>query len=177
MSVSVAPNCMLIFDEAFTAQPLAFRRGAMFLRLSFIHAITIDGPDMRRRIPMITSIACHQLSATKPFARLTKNEPIIPRAIPIAANIPANLAMSNGGAADGTGADASAGVAGILGASVIFLLASAIILASLSAADLFMKFSTVFAILRYGDQKACAMLIGLSMILVTTASQSSPELS
>ena len=109
----------------------------------------------------------------------------MPNAIPMAAKIPANLAISNGGAAAGLAAagstpsaGAGAGAAGrVVGAALILAVALAIIFESFSAALLLIKFSTATDILRYGLQNACATLIGLSTTLVITASHSTPALS
>ena len=176
MSVRVSPNMMLILDEAFIAQPFALRSGAMLRLRSLSHAMTIAGPEMTSMTPTKARITCHHLRAKIPFARLARAVPIMPTAIPKAAKIPANFPISNGAASAGfTGAAPGAGAAA--GAAFIFSVASFIILASLSAAFLLMRFSTAVAILRYGDQNACAMLIGLSTIFVITASHSSPLLS
>ena len=166
---------MLIFADALTAQPFALRSGATFLLRSLSQASTIAGPEITRRIPTRSSIYSHHSKSESPSARVTNAVPIIPRAIPIAAKIPANLAMSNGAAAAALPPSAFAGSA--VGAALILSVAFFIILASLSAADLVMRFSMAVAILLYGDQNACATLIGLSTILVTTASQSRPLLS
>ena len=146
-SVRVSPKGMLIFDAALTAHPFALRRGAMLRRRSLSHARIIAGPEITRMIPMNTRLSFHPM----PFIESTRPEsavPIIPKAMPIAAKIPANLAISNGGA---TGFASAAGTAA--GAALILAVASAIILASLSAALFVMRFSTALAILRYGDQK------------------------
>ena len=166
---------MLIFDDALTAHPFALRRGAIFLRRSFIHAIIMAGPEIARSTPAKARITCHHAKAKIPLARLARAVPIIPRAIPKAAKIPANLPMSKGCASAGFAAAPAAGAAA--GAALIFSVASFIILASLSAAFLLMRFSITVAILRYGDQNAWEMLIGFSMILVMTASHSTPLLS
>ena len=167
---------MLILEAAFIAHPFALRSGAILRRRSFIHAITIAGPEITRSTPTNARISCHHLRANIPFAKDANAVPIIPTAIPRAAKIPANLAMSNGGATSGFAASVpAAGTAA--GAALIFAVMSDMIFASLSAALLLMRFSTAVAILRYGDQKDWAMLIGLSMIFVMTASHSSPSLS
>ena len=145
ISVSVSPNRMLIFDEALIAQPFALRSGAIFLRRSLSHAITIAGPEIASIIPINTRISFHPI----PFIESTRPEravPIIPKAIPIAANIPANLAISNGAAGACFAASPPAG--GTNDAALIFSVASFIILASLSAAFLLMRFSMTVAILR-----------------------------
>ena len=152
-SVSVSPKGMLIFDAALTAQPFALRSGAMLRRRSLSHASTIAGPEMTSMIATNTRMSFHHAIALRPLNITTRAEPIIPRAIPIAAKIPANLAMSNGGAAAGA-ALGSVPAGSAAGAALILAVASAIIFASLSAALLLMRFSTVFAILRYGDQNA-----------------------
>ena len=145
MSVSVSPKAMLILADALTAQPFALRRGAMFLLRSFIHARTIAGPEITRRMPTKARMTCHQLRATKPLTRLARAEPIIPKAMPMAAKIPANLAMSKGWAGAGL-ASGEAGAAA--GAALILSVASFISLASFSAALLLMRFCTASAILR-----------------------------
>ena len=96
---------------------------------------------------------CHHVRAKIPFANAVRAVPIIPRAIPIAAKIPANLAISNGGvgvaAFAASPSAAGAGVAGRdVGIAFIFSVACDIILASFSAALLLIRFSIVVAILR-----------------------------
>ena len=98
-SVRVSPNGMPILAVALTAQPFALRRGAMFLLRSLSQARIIAGPEITSIIPTKRRISSHQSSSASPLATDTNAVPIIPRAIPKAANIPANLAMSNGGAA------------------------------------------------------------------------------
>ena len=121
-SVKVSPNGILILAAAFTAQPLAFKSGAMLRRRSFIHAMTIDGPEIINKIPKNDNTNCHHSRAKIPSAKLANAVPIMPTAIPIAAKIPANLAMSNGGVAAGLAASAgaapSAGAAGAAGSAV-----------------------------------------------------------
>ena len=173
ISVRVSPKGMLILEAALTAQPFAFRSGAMLRRRSLSHARIMAGPEITSMIATNTRISFHQGRALRPLKIATRAEPIIPRAIPMAANIPANLAISNGGAA--TGFVPSAGKAA--GAALIFAVASDIIFASLSAALLLIRFSMVLAILRYGDQNDWATLIGLSRTFVITASHSTPALS
>ena len=173
ISVRVSPKGMLILEAALTAQPLALRRGAMLRRRSFIHAITIAGPEMSRRMATTTRMVFHHASFKIPENMVVTAVPRAPRAIPMAAKIPANLAISNGGAA--AGLPSAAGTA--VGIALILAVASAIIFASLSAALLLMRFSIALAILRYGDQNDWAMLIGLSTTFVITASHSSPVLS
>ena len=146
MSVRVSPNGMLIFDDALTAQPLALRSGAMLRRRSLSHARTIAGPEITSMMPTNARMSCHHMRANIPFARAARAEPIMPIAIPMAAKIPANLAMSNGGVGAGLPSAPATGAAA--GAALIFAVALAIILASLSAALLVMRFSTAFAILR-----------------------------
>ena len=85
-----------------------------------------------------------------------------PMAIPKAAVIPANLAMSNGCPAV-AGAGLSAAARSLEVASVSFCAAFLLILSVMK-----------FASLRYGLQNACLMLTGLSTTLVITASQSLP---
>ena len=96
MSVRVSPNMMLILDEALMAHPFAFRSGAMFLRRSFIHAMTIAGPDITSMIPRKESMSCHHVRAYMPLASEARAVPIMPTAIPRAAKMPANFPMSNG---------------------------------------------------------------------------------
>ena len=60
---------MLIFEAAFIAQPFAFNSGAMFLRRSFIHAITIDGPEIINKIPTNVSNNCHQARSNNSLAK------------------------------------------------------------------------------------------------------------
>ena len=174
---------MLTFEDALTAQPLALRSGAMLRRRNFSQARTMAGPEIRRRSPTNARITCHHFSAKIPFAKDASAVPIIPNAIPMAAKIPANFPISNGCLAAGAGVDAAAAspsgfTSGSLsGIAFILSVACCIILASFSAAFLLIRFSTTVAILLYGDQNAWPMLIGLSTILVMTASHSTPALS
>lgn len=159
-SVRVAPNGILTSDAALTAHPLALSIGAIFLFLSLSHAMIMLGPDMRRSIARMTRMACHHLSAANPAASATSAEPIMPRAIPIAANMPANLAISN-----------CCGVAlGSAGVSCSLAVVSDMICESFSAALLLIRSSAHLATLLYGDQNACLIEMGLSMILVIVAS-------
>ena len=170
-SVRVEPNGMLILAAALTAHPFAFRRGAMLRRRSLSHAMIMAGPEITRIIPINTRISFQP----RPLSESTRPEravPIIPNAIPMAAKIPANFAISNGGAGAAAFPSAAAGTA--VGTALIFSVAFFIIFASFSAALLLMRFSTAADILRYGDQKACDTLIGLSTIFVITASHSTP---
>ena len=179
MSVRVSPNGMLTLEEALIAHPLALSRGEMLRLRSLSHAKIIAGPEIMRRIPTNNMMSSHHLSSASPVKRATRAEPIMPTAIPMAAKIPANLAISNGGltAAAAFGSVPSAGVATVIEALLILALAFSIIFASFSAAFLLIRSSTVLDMRRYGDQKAWPTLIGLSTIFVITASHSTPSLS
>ena len=143
VSVKVSPKGMLILEAALIAQPLALSKGAMLRRRSFSHAITIDGPEITSIMPTKAAISCHKSRSRIPLNREVRAVPIMPTAIPMAAAIPANLAMSKGGAALASAASASA-----TGAALIFAVMSFIMFASLSAALLLMKSSMATAIRR-----------------------------
>jgi len=74
------------------------------------HASIIEGPDTSSMAPTSANGICHHLSARKPPATAASIVPIAPTAKPMAAKIPANLAISNG-AGGVAGAPATAGVA------------------------------------------------------------------
>ena len=80
-----------------------------------------------------------------PLATAANAVPIMPKAIPIAAKIPANLAMSNAGFAASPST---------LVAESALAVRSSNALASFSAADLLIFSSIQLANLRYGVQKA-----------------------
>jgi len=96
-SVSVLPNGTEMIASALTAQPLALSTGARLRRRSLSHAIIILGPLMTSNIHTNTISSCHQYSFARPAKHATHAVPIIPNAMPMAAKIPANFAMSNAG--------------------------------------------------------------------------------
>ena len=150
--------------SALMAHPLALSTGARLRRRSFNHAITMLGPLMTNRMQAKMISSCHHVKPLKSLATAANAVPIMPNAIPMAAKIPANLAISNV-------------VLGAAVASPSFLIAASALvvmsskaLASFSAADLLIFSSTQLANLRYGVQKAWRIEMGLSIILVTVAS-------
>ena len=143
-SVNFKPNGTEIIESALIAQPFAFSTGAKLRRRSFIHAIIILGPLMMSKMQTKMIRYCHHGKSFIPSPTFTNAVPIIPNAIPMAAKIPANLAISK---ADFFSAFGSAAVA-------TFAVMSSNVFASFSAADLLILSSTHFAILRYGFQNA-----------------------
>ena len=125
-SVSVTPNGTEIIVSALTAHPLALSTGARLRRRNFIQAIIILGPLITKRMQTRISRYCHQAKPFIPAATSTKAVPIMPKAIPMAAKIPANLAISN---ACFLGAFGSAAAS-----ALVFMSSNAF--ASFSAADL-----------------------------------------
>ena len=94
------------------------------------------------------------------------------KAIPKAATRIEILVMSNGGLAAVFAASVPSAAGTLMEPALPVM--SPITLFSLSAKDFFILSERVSANLRYGDMKAWATLIGLEMILVTTASHSLP---
>ena len=93
---------------------------------------------------MKTATNCHKSSSNTPLKIEARAVLIIPTAMPIAAKIPQNLAMSKGCDA----ALASVVSASVTGVGVIFAVMSFITFASLSAALLLMRSSMAVAIRR-----------------------------
>ena len=141
ISVNVSPKRMLMIEGALTAHPFAFKSGAIFLRLSFIQAMTMDGPEIISMIEINRITICHHFNTMKSLKMLDRAVPIIPKAIPKAAKIPANFPISNG-----AGAAAAGSLPIFAGAVLIFSVASFRIFASFSAALLLTKSSITFAI-------------------------------
>ena len=56
----------------------------------------MDGPEIANIMPKIAMGICHHSNFKKPEKTASNIVPNAPNAIPIAANIPANLAISNG---------------------------------------------------------------------------------
>ena len=117
----------------FTAHPLALRIGARLRLRSFSHAITIDGPEMTSMMPKMVAISCIHPRLVRVARALARKVPMDPRAIPIIANIPANLDTSKALACFGA---SWAGAAALSPAALIFAVASVITLESCLAAIL-----------------------------------------
>ena len=91
----ILPMQILIFILELIAHPLALSTGPRLRRRSLSHARNIEGPLIITITASIISGRLYQCAVT-PFAKLARAVPINPMAMPMAANIPANLAMSNG---------------------------------------------------------------------------------
>ena len=169
--VRVLPKRMLISTEELMAQPLALSTVPRLRLRSFCQARNIDGPLMQITSTSSTINGVYQCEISAASAEVRK-----PTARPMAAKMPANLAISNAedalftAAAPASLSLASAGTLTLPADSVMLLFT----LASFSAARLLMRSTMALAKRRYGLQKACLMLSGFSMILVTVASQISP---
>ena len=62
-------------------------------------SIITDGPEINTSTPISTIGICHKLNAKSPDTSAANIVPMAPPASPMAAKIPANLAMSKAGAA------------------------------------------------------------------------------
>ena len=76
------------------AQPLALRTGPRLRFLIFRQAMNMEGPEMTSMMPMMTASSCQMLSEATPPMTATRKLPRKPRARPMAAKMPANLATS-----------------------------------------------------------------------------------
>ena len=104
---------------------------------------------------------------------------MVPNAMPITANRPRNLPTSKADFGLFSGAAAVASALADCSASLVPASdtpedMSEVTFDSLSEANLLICSFTKRPNLRYGDQKACRTLIGLSIILIIVASQSRP---
>ena len=139
--VSVAPKAVLTRTWALMAQPLALSTGPRLRRRSLVQAMNIDGPETIITIAARRMMMLYHLSVTN-APRPAKAAAMAPKAKPMAAKMPANLAMSNGaflsaGAAAASGAAPSAGFVANLSVAVSALAVRlSICLASFSAAFL-----------------------------------------
>ena len=95
ISVKVAPNVMFTLAAALIAQPLALSRGDRLRLRNLSQARIMAGPEMTSIITAISTSHCHQTKPERLLATTAKAPPIAANAKPNAANIPANLAMSN----------------------------------------------------------------------------------
>src|SRR5659263_737893 len=89
---------MLILARALTAQPLASRIGPRLRFRSFSHARNTDSREIARMMQIITTGICHQVNLRIPVRTEASVAPMAPIARPIAAKMPANFAISKGGA-------------------------------------------------------------------------------
>ena len=153
--------------EAFTAQPLALSTGPRSRLRSFLQVMNTEGSEITSMMAMMMSTSFQSLRAAIPFTRETTNWPMSPRAIPRAANIPANLAMSKllWMAAAGLFPDVAESADAVR---------FAMDLSFFSAADLSILSEIHLPTFLYGAQKAWRRLMGLSTMLVTVASYCTP---
>ena len=166
--VRVLPNFTFTRDLALMAQPLAFRTGPRSRLRSLRQAMNMDGPEMSSRIPTITSSNSQNLREAAPLITATRNWPIKPMAMPMAAKIPANLAMSK---EEETALAASlpspSGLAEV--AVSAFSIKPDMDFSFFAAAFLSILSLIMRATFLYGDQKAWRTEMGLSTMAMTLA--------
>src|SRR5512146_886306 len=149
MAVSEAPNGMLMRTLALMAHPQASRIGPRLRRFNLNQASIIDGPETASIRPATARGTCHNLRLKMPLTTEARIPPMAPIAKPIAAKMPANLAISNAGL--GTFGTVMAGLVTpsctaltIFSCTVLALDAANFCICSLTSLDNFL----------YGDQNA-----------------------
>ena len=88
------PKAPVTRARALMAQPLALSTGPRLRRRSFRQAMNTEGREITSMMQAITRRNCQIFSDAMPWIALTRNWPRKPRAMPMAAKIPANLAIS-----------------------------------------------------------------------------------